>query len=384
MKLTQLLFPEAAWELSLNNPIGIYIHVPFCESKCAYCDFYSYKSNEITYSNYTAALCQHIFAAGVQLSVFADTLYFGGGTPSLHGGKRIAKIIKSSKQAFNIKDAEITVEVNPADNLFNDFKIMADAGVNRISVGVQSAIDSELKSLSRRHSVGDVIRTVNDAKNAGINNISVDLMIGIPHQTFDSLKTSLDFILGLDINHISCYMLKIEPNTLFGNINIDELNLPDNDTVADMYIYVSNYLKEHGFEHYEISNFALDGFRSKHNLKYWQDKEYLGFGPAAHSFLNNKRFYFERDTEKYIDHPEIIHDGFGGNSDEYIMLRLRLSDGINYKEYEDKFGKAFDKKIISKAKELEKYGLIEFNDNGFCLTLNGFLVSNTCISKLLS
>lgn len=382
MRLTPPQFPAAVWELSLNNPIGLYIHVPFCESKCPYCDFYSYKSDENTYSEYTAALCQHLTAAGVRLSAIADTLYFGGGTPSLLGGEKIAQIVSTAKKYFSLQNAEITVEVNPAKNLAKDFEVMYKAGVNRISIGVQSAVEDELKALARPHSNDNVIRTVNDAKNAGIDNISVDVMLGIPNQTIESLRKTLDFVLSLGVKHISCYILKIEPETPFGKAKPDTLNLPDEDTVADMYMFVSEFFRSKGFEHYEISNFALKGYRSNHNLKYWRQDEYLGLGPAAHSFLNGKRFYFERDIKSYLYNPNIVYDGNGGDVEEYIMLKMRLSDGINYNEFECKFKKPLSDNVIKNAQKLEKLGLVRFKNDGFALTTYGFLLSNTCITEL--
>ncbi len=379
----QPLFPEAAWVLSLTNKIGFYIHVPFCRSKCAYCDFYSVRANEETYENYKAVLLSQLTEAKARLSVFADTLYFGGGTPSLLGGKRIAELVTAAKKNFGLDNAEITVEVNPAEHLYEDFVLMASSGVNRISVGMQSCLDNELKALSRRHSTEDVIRTVNDAKKAGITNISIDIMLGIPHQTIETLKQSLDFCIGLDVNHVSCYMLKIEPDTAFGKADAVSLKLPDEDAVADMYLFMSEYLRTNGFEHYEISNFAKPGCRAIHNLKYWEQKEYLGLGPAAHSFINGKRFYFDRSLENYMSCPTPIFDGDGGSCEEYVMLKLRLSDGIKFSDYESKFKTEFSQAAKSKAKQLEKMGFVEFSDNGFALTTKGFLVSNAVISEII-
>lgn len=379
----QLLFPVPAWVSSLTNKIGLYIHVPFCASKCAYCDFYSIAANEETYETYKAVLLSQLTEAKARLSVFADTLYFGGGTPSLLGGKRIAEIVTAAKENFGLQNAEITVEVNPAEQLYDDFVLMAKSGVNRISVGMQSCLQNELKALSRRHTSIDVIRTVGDAKKAGITNISIDVMLGIPHQTAYTLKQSLDFCLKLGVTHISCYMLKIEPDTAFGKADISSLNLPDEDTVADMYLFMSEYLENNGFEHYEVSNFAKKGFRAIHNLKYWEQKEYLGFGPAAHSYLNGKRFYFDRNLKGYLTSPAPIFDGEGGSREEYVMLKLRLCDGLNFDDYESKFNIPFSQAAIDKVKSFEKMGLICFKPNGFALTTQGFLVSNTIISEII-
>lgn len=362
--------------------LGAYLHIPFCESKCAYCNFYSFKANEYIYEQYTNTLCSHLTACkGYSFS--ADTLYLGGGTPSVLGGKRIHKIVKTAKECLNISDGQITVEINPAFNIKEDLLEMKAAGVNRLSFGVQTAIEKELKALNRRHVNSDVLRSVNDAKEIGFKDISLDLMIGIPHQTMNSLKESLDFLLSLSPTHISCYMLKVEKGTPFGNTSLEKLNLPDEDTVCDMYLFVSDYLKKFGFNHYEISNFALDGFESKHNNKYWNSEEYLGLGPAAHSYLNGKRFYFKDDLDEYITSPTPIFDGIGGNLEEYIMLRLRLSKGVIFDELEKIYNTKIPNKLLEKAKSLMKFGLVEVDEKHVSLTPKGFLVSNSIISDFI-
>ncbi len=367
----------------MNTPLGIYLHVPFCTSKCSYCDFYSYRADVAVFGRYADTLCEHIKLAGEKLNRTADTLYIGGGTPSLLGGERIAKLVKASQSAFGLKNAEITVECNPADDLKADFEKMASCGVNRISLGVQSAVDGELKALSRRHGNTDVIRTVNDAKSVGLGNISLDLMLGIPHQTTKTLKQSLDFLLSLKPKHISCYMLKIEPNTPFGKADTDTLHLPDEDLTAEMYLFTSEYLSRHGFCHYEISNFALPGYESRHNNKYWLSEEYLGLGPAAYSYINEKRFSFDRNTELYLTSPAVNSDGDGGDFEEFVMLRLRLARGIDRSELETCFGKDNADSLFKKADILKYTDLIELNGGRLRLTAKGFLVSNAVIGKLL-
>lgn len=337
----------------------------------------------MVYDRYCDTLCEHLRLAAQRLNRSADTLYFGGGTPSLLGGERIARLVKTAKESFGDNFAEITVECNPADDLKEDFKLMAKAGVNRLSMGVQSGIESELKALSRRHSVDDVVRTVHDAKAVGIHNISLDLMLGIPHQTMDSLKASLDFMLSLQPTHVSAYMLKIEPDTPFGKADINTLDLPNEDTVSDMYLFVSDYLSKHGFEHYEISNFAKKGFRSKHNTRYWLCDEYLGLGPAAYSYVNGKRFSFDRNCEQYLTCPAVLFDGDGGDFSEFCMLRLRLSDGIDFCELTERFGKQLTDWLKQKAQKFTKSGLVNLTNRNLSLTVKGFLVSNAVISELL-
>lgn len=367
----------------MNNKLGLYLHVPFCDSKCAYCDFYSYRADVAVFDRYTDTLCEHLKLAGEQLKRPADTLYFGGGTPSLLGGERLARLVSAAKDAFYLRDAEITVEANPADHLARDFEIMAAAGVNRLSLGVQSGIDRELKALSRRHSNADVVRTVKDALTVGIHNISLDLMLGVPHQTTETLKRSLEFLLEQEPTHISCYMLKVEPDTPFGKADRTSLCLPDEDRTADMYLFTSEYLQKNGFEHYEISNFAKPGFRSRHNTRYWLCDEYLGLGPAAHSYINGKRFRFDRDTELYFSSPTVIDDGAGGDFEEYCMLRLRLREGIDLNELAGRFDKDKTEALKAKAEKFKNSGLLEADDRHLALTVAGFLVSNAVISELL-
>ncbi len=337
----------------------------------------------MVYEKYYDALCEHIRLASERLKRPCDTLYFGGGTPSLLGGERIARLVKTAKSSFGDNFTEITVECNPADNLKTDFELMSTVGVNRVSLGVQSGVDSELKALSRRHSIKDVIRTVNDIRNAGIHNISLDLMLGIPHQTMESLKTSLDFLLSLEPTHISAYILKIEPDTPFGKSDIKTLNLPDEDTVSDMYLFTSEYLQKHGFEHYEISNFAKAGFRSRHNTRYWLCEEYLGLGAAAYSYVNGKRFSFDRNCEQYLVSPKIRFDGKGGDFQEFCMLRLRLSDGIDFGDLAKRFGQANCNTLKQRAAKFKNSELITLTNRKLSLTVKGFLVSNAVLGELL-
>jgi len=363
--------------------LGIYLHTPFCARKCAYCDFYSRKGNSELYEKYTAALCERVAFYGARLSRPADTLYLGGGTPSLLGGERISRIVSTAIDSFALQNAEITLEANPADNLADTLKIAALSGVNRLSLGVQSCIESELKSLSRRHNNSDVIRTVSDARAAGVENITCDLMLGIPGQTVLSLCESLDFILSLNPKHISVYILNIEPATPFGHTKLELLNLPDDDTTADLYLKACEVLKSAGFIHYEISNFAKEGYSSKHNLKYWNCEEYLGLGPAAHSFLDGKRTYYERDINSFMNGDKPIFESEGGSSEEYIMLRLRLLDGLKLCDYKSLFGEEFPNEKIRIAQKYEKMGLMTVTQSGISLTERGFLVSNSIISSLI-
>ncbi len=308
-----------------------------------------------------------------------DTLYFGGGTPTLFGGERLFEVIKAARENFGFSEnAEITVEANPAEGLFDTFCTLKKAGVNRISFGVQSGVESELEMLGRRHKNSDVIKAVADAKKAGIDNISADLMIGIPNETLESLDKSIDFVLSLNVKHISVYMLKIEQNTPFWKM-AEGLNLPDEDKTTDFYLHTVNRLSKEEFYQYEISNFAKKGYESRHNLKYWKLGDYLGLGPAAHSFTHGERFYFDRDFEGFLSGAEPIPDGKGGGKDEYIMLSLRLLEGLDEEILKNKYNSVLSEKYFNYKSRLIESGLAEETATGFRLTPKGFLVENTIV-----
>ena len=308
-------------------------------------------------------------------------MYLGGGTPSLLGGKRLKEIINTAKSAFCIDDAEITLEANPADDLLDTLREVKNAGVNRLSLGVQSAVEQELELLGRRHRNCDVIKTVADAKAVGIENISCDLMLGIPKQTEKSLDESIDFLLSLDIPHISVYLLKIEEGTPFSKAK--NLEFADEDTSSALYLQAAKRLEDAGYEHYEISNFAKKGFCSKHNLKYWNLQEYLGIGPAAHSFMEGERFYFDRSTQDFINGAEPILDGKGGSAEEFIMLALRLSSGLDEFRLKNEFQIKISTEYTNFKQKLISQGLATLTDKGFRLTDSGFLMQNPIVIKIL-
>ena len=362
------------------KPIGLYIHIPFCNGKCPYCDFYSVSPKSETVRAYVDALCKKIDESdGIY-----NTVYFGGGTPSLIGSDNIAKIMSHINRT---PDCESTLECNPSDtgavNSEFDFSVVAKNGINRISMGLQSADDTERKTLGRRGGCEDVERAIARAKAAGIDNISLDLMLGIPDQTEESLMKSIDFCKNSGAKHVSAYILKIEERTPFYKTK-DKLNIPDEDATCDLYLFAVKELEKAGFSQYEISNFSKKGFESRHNTKYWRCEEYLGIGASAHSFVDEKRFYYERSIDDFISGKPPVDDGFGGDEEEYIMLALRLSEGLIFENFEKRFSKHIDDEIIQKAKEMEKHGLVKATDKNIALTVDGFLVSNSVICELLS
>lgn len=361
--------------------IGLYLHIPFCRTKCPYCDFYSMHGDISDRDMYTVSLVESMESWAEKIGRKADTLYFGGGTPSYLGGQNIAMLTRRARYLFGA-DGEITVECNPSAVDDDFFETVADAGVNRISLGVQSAVESERKKLGRFSDREQIGKRIKQANSAGIENISLDVMLGVQNQNFDSLNETLDFCIESGAKHISAYMLKIEEGTPYYKMR-DKLNLPNEDTVADMYLAMSDKLCNAGFVHYEISNFSKPGYEGKHNLKYWNCEEYLGLGPSAHSFINGKRFFYPRDIDFFKSGGEPTDDGDGGDEEEYIMLRLRLKDGIVFDDFEKRFGKAFPQDTLKKAKKFVANSLMICDEKSISLTERGFLVSNSIIADLI-
>ncbi len=361
------------------KPIGLYIHIPFCNGKCPYCDFYSVTPQCNTVENYVNALCREIDNA----NRIYDTVYFGGGTPSLIGADNIAKIMSHIRRTEN---CEATLECNPSDtgalNSGFNFKKVAQSGINRISMGLQSSDNKERSALGRRGGCEDVERAVTRARNAGIDNISLDLMLGIPGQTAESLKESIRFCKEMKAKHISAYILKIEEGTPFYEKK-ELLSLPDEDETCDLYLTAVEELEKIGYRQYEISNFSEIGFESRHNLKYWRCEEYLGIGASAHSFVDGKRFYYERSIDNFTKGFPPADDGDGGDEEEYIMLALRLTEGLIFENFKNRFGHSLPESILNKADSLQKHGLIKIDDKSISLTVKGFLVSNSVISSLI-
>ncbi len=363
-----------------NNTSGIYIHVPFCKSKCHYCDFYSVNPAQI--EKYVQKVCFELERWGGSLRKTVDTIYFGGGTPSLLKCCSICEILNSVKNNFKVLDAEVTIEVNPADYKLIDFEKLKFYGVNRVSVGAQSINDDELKILGRRHDSEDIFSTLENIKVSGMKNISCDAMIGIPKQTQKSIGEFLKFCKENNIPHVSSYLLKIEKGTLFYK-NQEILGLPSEDECSEFYAYVCDVLKKYGYNHYEISNFARFGFESKHNLKYWNLDEYLGIGPSAHCLINNKRFYYPNNLNEFLLNPEILNEGNFEPEKEYAMLKLRLLGGIKNKEYKEYFDKCIPEIYFKRAQKYVELGLVDCKKSYLKLTEKGFLLSNYIISDIL-
>ncbi len=357
----------------LTKPLGLYLHIPFCEKKCSYCDFYSVAANDTVKRDYIKALMREITQWGGKLSRPIDTVYFGGGTPSLIA-EYLPEIMRCVKASFRVLDnAEITMEMNPADNCREVLEYAKNAGVNRLSIGAQSGNDEELEILGRRHTKKQIEESVGLARKSGFENISLDIMLALPFSTAQSLERSLEFITDLNPYHISAYILKIEENTPFCKA-YDSLNLPDEDKTADQYLQMCRYLENMGYEHYEISNFCKKGYQSRHNLKYWELEDYLGIGPSAHSLVDRKRFYYDRDLTGFIKGASPLPDGEGGSEEERIMLSLRLKKGLEIK---------LNESLNRKCSLLERSGILSLEGNRIILSDRGMLLSNSIITEIL-
>ena len=378
---------------SNKTPLGIYVHVPFCRSKCLYCDFYSLtEKGDKLIDGYLDAICTHIREQGALAPNYkVDTIYFGGGTPSFFGADGMATILTTIRRSFDVdNNAEITFEANPDSVSDQMLKRLRAEGFNRISLGVQTDDDKLLKKLGRPHNYEQVLTAYQRIRKAGFRNVSVDLMYGLPGQTLRQWQETLEHVLELMPEHISCYGLKVEEGTPLHQTK-DLLNLPSDDTQADMYLAAVELLRSRGFRQYEISNFARKGLYSRHNMKYWTGGEYLGFGPSASSDFAGKRFTLARDLQGYIDGikqgGEVMEDvqeiPLRERAGEYLMLRLRTSQGISAEEYERLFLLPFEplREVLKKHMD---YYYVQLNDEGrWNLTAKGYLVSNSIISDLL-
>ena len=366
---------------------GIYIHVPFCIRKCPYCDFYSVASSEDLRKEYLLALRNQILSFD---RVAADTVYFGGGTPSLLSPEEIAGIIALLRDRFDIEDgAEITMECNPATAGTAEFRGFLDAGVNRLSLGCQSFQEKTLMSLGRLHSAEEAKAAVRDAREAGFANISVDLMLGIPFETSEIAERDALAAAELEVQHVSAYLLRICEGTPFAE---GVPGIPDDDQQAECYRRFCGVMDAAGYRQYEISNFAVPGYESRHNLKYWQCGQWLGFGPGAHMSDSVRRHSFVPDIRSFIDAfrggpvPDplsLMKDEGTVDAEEYIITSLRTSSGLDAGVLRERFGSSLTSEQISFLARCRNAGLAETEGEHIRLTREGFLVSNSILSELI-
>ena len=376
----------------MGKRLGVYIHIPFCASKCGYCDFYSLAGCDHLMPEYQNALLRHIRESEDSMKPYEiDTVYFGGGTPSFYGADRICDIFNALKLTGNVRlDAEVTVECNPDSISLNALKLLREEGVNRISLGVQASNNDLLKLIGRRHNFQQAVSAVQNARKAGFENVSVDLIYGLPSQTKADWAETLGRIIELHPEHISCYGLKLEEGTPMYREYRDSPVLPSDDDQADMYCYTAEMLTRYGYYQYEISNFCAPGFESRHNLKYWNLDDTMAFGPGAHSNVGNVRYSFVKDLKQYIsgvNRDVSIVDEYETvdaleRAVEYVMLGMRTSRGISEEEYKKKCRSDW-RPIRQTLEAFRAKGWVIESEGRWHFTVPGFLISNTLIGILL-
>lgn len=365
--------------------LGIYVHIPFCKQKCSYCDFISYCDKNDLIEKYIKALKQEIENSSVN-EYEISTIYIGGGTPSYIESKYISEILKTIKQKYNIsRNVEITIEVNPGTATKEKLRDYVEAGINRISIGLQSCNNNLLKMIGRIHTYEEFLSTYKLAREVGFKNINVDLMIGLPNQTLDDVKKSLEEISKLNPEHISVYSLIVEEGTpIEKKIADGQLKLPNEELEREEYWEVKKFLESLGYKHYEISNFAKTGYESKHNLNCWEQKEYLGFGAAAHSYMKKTRYSNTENIEKYINQEmqseqlHIVHEVQKEEEQkkEYMFLGLRKIDGVQISSFKNKFGCNPIMEFKNELKKLTQEGLIKIDLDQIKLTEKGIDLAN--------
>lgn len=375
----------------MKKNLGVYIHIPFCARKCAYCDFYSLAGKNELMQKYHQAMLQHIKESAQQLAgYYIDTVYFGGGTPSYYGADRLIEIFDALKKNGNVLiESEVTLEVNPDSIKKADLVKLRKAGFNRVSVGVQSTDDDILKKIGRLHNFAAAQEAVTNARLAGFKNVSIDLMYGLPSQSRENWAETITKAMTLKPDHISCYGLKVAEGTELYILK-DTPFLPDDDTQADMYLYAVEALARYGFRQYEISNFAKKGYESRHNMKYWTGAEYLGFGAAAHSYIGSVRYGNIADIQAYTENifsgenivEQVEKINTFEQASEYLMLGLRTVHGISEEEYRSIYPADFAP-IEEKLKICEKHGWAVNNGGRWNFTPRGFLLSNILIGQAL-
>lgn len=375
---------------SRSSPLGIYIHIPFCEKKCFYCDFYSLE-NHSQRAPFISALVKEIAMFKESYGRRkADTIFFGGGTPSLLTPSELERIISAITNSFQIaEDSEFTLECNPGTVDTAYLPEYRSLGVNRLSFGVQSFFDDELKFLSRIHSAQEAVNAVARARQAGFTNINIDMIYSLPGQTVERLLANIDKALSLETEHISAYSLIVEPGTpLNAAVEKGEIKPAAESTEADMYGIVMSSMEEHGLIHYEISNYCRPGFQCKHNLKYWNAEQYASFGPSAHSYVDGQRWWNVSSLTSYLSEvdtgtvPVSARETLTRSQllDEYVLLRLRQGF-LDTRELENLFSVSIPEHLIT---ELEKAGYCEHKEGIIHFTRNGFKVCEEISARILS
>ncbi len=388
---------------SKSRKIEIYIHIPFCVKKCAYCDFLSCPADDETKEKYVQALCREIEWSKDRLREYlVDTVFIGGGTPSILREKYISVILDALRSVAKVSDdAEITIECNPGTLTMEKLEAYKNAGINRISLGLQSANDKELKTIGRIHNYDEFKKSFNLARLAGFKNVNVDLMSALPGQTLDSYKDTLAKVVTLNPDHISAYSLIVEDNTqLKDMVESGEVALPSEDEEREMYYYTKEFLGRTGYKRYEISNYAKDGYECRHNIGYWERVEYLGFGIGAASLYKGERFSNTSDVNKYMHilenedvmNADEIWDALNENTEtltqndemeEFMFLGLRKSDGVSKSDFEDEFGRDINSVYGNVIEKLISQDLLCESDDRIILTDKGIDISNIVLANFL-
>jgi oxygen-independent coproporphyrinogen-3 oxidase len=372
--------------------VSIYVHIPFCARRCPYCDFNTYAWRGSIVHDTLQAICSHIESTHAG-DVVVPTIFFGGGTPSFPDPEGIIRILDTIRSRFNVLlDAEISIEANPGTTDRARYATLRRAGFNRLSMGVQSFDDQLLQVLGRIHTASEAIGSFEAARQAGFENINVDLMFALPGQTMQQWQRTLRVAISLQPEHISCYSLTIEPNTPFYTLQRrGQLNLPDEETDLRMYLYAIRVLTRAGYEHYEISNFAKPGYRCRHNIVYWLNEEYLGFGPGAVSYRQGVRWKCLSNPRRYI---QAVRDGLPlveeeerldacASLGETIMLMLRLREGVNVRAVEERYGVNLAQRYAHQIKRLRRLRLLEVTPERWRITPKGLPIANTICAEFL-
>ncbi len=374
--------------------ISLYVHIPFCQKKCYYCDFNSYSGKQHLIKDYIEALKKEIIMYKFILNNYRiDTIFFGGGTPSILEGDQITDIIDTIKKHYVVRDgAEISMEANPGTLNYNKLKKYYSSGINRLSIGLQACQDNLLKTLGRIHSFEDYLKNLKEARKAGFTNINTDLIFSLPGQKKEHWEKCLEKIVSLDMPHISAYSLIVEEGTPLNNwVKNKIVALPDEEIQLKMYHHTIKYLKEKGYIHYEISNFAKSGFQCKHNMVYWYNKQYIGLGAGSHSYFNKKRFSNVNGIEKYIDlvksNKTPIEDeidvSIKDEISETMFLGLRLIEGISIDEFTKRFNISPFEIYEKQIKKFSEQGLLEWDKTHIRLTQKGIDISNIVFQEML-
>ena len=371
------------------KPLAIYIHVPFCARKCAYCDFASFAGREDAWQDYFAALRAEMDAWADRLRAYeARSVFFGGGTPSLVPAEYISGALNHLRRLLPFApDCEITLEANPGTLTADKLEAYRRAGVNRLSIGVQSFDADLLRNLGRIHTPGQAVDAVRMAADAGFENLSIDLMYALPGQSMAQWSETLARAVSLPIRHISAYSLIVEPGTeMERRVECGEAHIPDDDLVNGMQRMAVQRLAEHGLARYEISNFAVPGYESRHNLTYWQDGDYLGLGSAAHSLVENERFSNPPELARYLAGKRMCERtarSLRDHREEVLMLSTRTLRGLDLARWRAEFGENFEETHARQLRKLENYGLIEIEDGFLRLTPVGLELQDSVVLELM-